>query len=157
MPNSIRSFSGNYAFLSNFWQDTYGISLEHKFQAAKTDDPIHVARIMVASTPGEAKRLGRTVVLRSDWEQVKDMVMLTLLREKFANTSLTRSLRRRLIKTYPKELIEGNNWGDEYWGMVQNPVTQLWRGDNVLGELLMQVRREVRAEDHLVELMSDDA
>jgi ribA/ribD-fused uncharacterized protein len=133
MPNKIERFSGNYAFLSNFYQAKNGLSVEHYFQAAKTDDALEAARIMHAATPGRAKQLGGRCDLRSDWEEVKDAVMLTCLRYKFTNVRL----RRLLINTGEATLIEGNGWGDTYWGMYNGT------GHNMLGILLMQVRREL--------------
>lgn len=151
MPNSIRYFNGKYAFLSNFWIDTHGMSVEHKFQAAKTDDPVQVVQIMHARSPGEAKRLGRLCDLRGDWEEVKDAVMLVLLREKFTAPSL----RHKLIRTERLVLVEGNTWGDMYWGKVETTQGE-WTGKNVLGKLLMQVRNEVAASMGISQIVHHD-
>ena len=138
-PPPIDSFSGDYAFLSNFyrasfvWRDTEYLTAEHAFQAAKTRDPDWHAMILAAPTPGKAKRLGRRAPLRSNWEAIKDQVMLSIVWHKFAEPALRELLR----STAPATLIEGNNWGDQYWG-VCNGV-----GQNRLGHALMAVR------DHL--------
>jgi hypothetical protein len=73
------------------------------------------------------------VILRADWEDIRLEVMLNLLRQKFAPGS---ELRTKLETTTPHELVEGNTWGDTFWG-VCNGV-----GQNNLGRLLMQVRDE---------------
>jgi len=134
---AITSFSGAYRFLSNFYP-ALGLTLEHHFQAAKTDDPAQHARILSAKTPGEAKRLGRRATLRADWETRKDREMLYLLRMKFNEKALA----KKLVETGDGELIEGNSWGDTYWGAVKS--NGKWVGQNKLGRLLMQVRRELQ-------------
>lgn len=135
MSGSITDFSGRYRFLSNFWTEKDGSTLEHKYQAAKTLDPNERDSIVCAKTAGEAKRLGRIVTMREDWDQIKDDVMLSLLRVKFAAGS---ALASQLLATAPADLVEGNTWNDRYWG--QCPVGH---GLNRLGELLMQVRHEL--------------
>jgi len=134
----INRFDKEYSFLSNFysspiWDD--GIvypTVEHYFQAMKTLDPNQRRTISMAATPGIAKRMGRKVQLRKDWEQVKEHYMLFALRQKF----LDPTLKERLLATGDTYLEEGNTWHDTYWG-VCNGV-----GENRLGYLLMQVREE---------------
>lgn len=115
---TIRSFSGEYAFLSNFlWEPmvyegvTYS-TVEHAFQAAKTEHEIERELIRLAATPSRAKRLGRTVTLRSDWNTIRISIMRELLRIKFQSPAL----RERLLKTGQAELVEGNTWHDNFWG-----------------------------------------
>jgi hypothetical protein len=90
-------------------------------------------RIRLADTPAEAKRLGKTILLRKHWEEVKVYIMLHLLKQKFA----VPVLRDELLATGDAQLIEGNTWGDIYWGVCGGV------GKNVLGMLLMQVRDEL--------------
>ena len=143
----IDKFDGQYAFLSNFYESpiTDGTSIfptvEHYFQAAKTDTMQDYLAIARAKTPGESKRLGRRVHLRSDWEQVKDQVMLDALRKKFSIPEL----RRLLIATGDSQLIEGTTWHDNYWGSCSCNGCQN-KGRNMLGQLLMQVREEIKKE-----------
>lgn len=137
---TIDSFSGRYRFLSNFFPceifycgKSYP-TVEHAFQAAKTLDESAREHIRLQSTPGRAKQLGRMCVLRTDWESVKKDVMLNLLRFKFGRPDL-----RALLKsTGDFYLVEGNNWGDYFWGVCNGS------GENWLGKLLMQVRDEIR-------------
>ena len=113
----ITSFRGKYAFLSNFYErpfvyeGTVYPTAEHAFQAAKTDSQIYKEDIINARTPAEAKRLGRHVPLRTDWDLVKLNIMLYILRAKFA-----KSFGRQLLETDNEELVEGNIWHDNYWG-----------------------------------------
>jgi ribA/ribD-fused uncharacterized protein len=140
----IAAFSGSYAFLSNFFPIPGGLqmdgqsypTLEHAFQASKTPSLIWRERIRRAPTPAEARRVGRKVPIRKDWEQVKVRVMAELLRRKFdpqAHPDLVRQLRA----TGEALLIEGNLWGDLFWGVDER--TGL--GLNHLGRLLMEVRQ----------------
>ena len=143
----IDKFDGQYAFLSNFYESpiTDGTSIfptvEHYFQAAKTDTMQDYLAIAQAKTPGESKRLGRKVHLRSDWEQVKNQVMLDALRKKFAIPEL----REKLLATGDADLIEGTVWHDQYWGIC-NCDRCKGKGINILGKLLIQVREEIKKE-----------
>lgn len=51
-------------------------------------------------------------------------------------------LRNRLIDTGNKILIEGNTWGDTYWGMCNG------NGLNKLGEILMIVREKMKKGEY---------
>lgn len=128
------SDAGDFSFLSNFYQHG-NWTVEHHYQAAKTDDPEWAAKILNAPTPGQAKRFGRKAPMRPTWEEEKVVVMLTLLRVKF----LWPDLAQKLIATGDAMLVEGNTWGDTFWGVCRG------QGQNHLGRLLMQVREELRA------------
>jgi N-glycosidase YbiA len=136
----IGSFEGEYRWLSNFFPclvklDGEGYpTVEHAYQAAKTRCPSERRRIQQAPTATEAKHLGRMVRLPDDWDENKIGVMLDLLRQKFRDPVLQDAL----LGTGEMELIEGNTWGDRFWGVVRGT------GRNELGRLLMQVRREIR-------------
>ena len=94
--------------------------------------------IRQAQDPGRAKRLGRQVELRHDWETFRLQVMEELLRRKFSHPDLA----EKLIATYPEELVEGNTWGDQFWGATKDRKLG-WVGENHLGRLLMQIRGEL--------------
>lgn len=136
MKNTITSFTGEYAFLSNFYVLSNGSTVEHAFQAAKTVDPEEKACILAASTPGNAKRLGRKVTLRPDWDIMKLDIMFSLLEMKF---NFDPVLADKLINTGDAELVEGNTWHDTYWGVCTCSKCGN-QGNNHLGKLLMQVR-----------------
>ena len=144
----IKEFSGIYEFLSNFWRSPFvheGIMYstnEHFFQAMKTLDPKERLWIACAETPGVAKRRGRQCTLRPDWEQIKEEVMLTGLRLKFAIPTL----RIQLLMTGNEELIEGTTWHDNEWGDCSCERCKNIPGKNKLGKLLMQVRAEIKQE-----------
>lgn len=139
----ITVFEGRWRCLSNFHGFHEIIldgasypTLEHAFQASKTLDPELREAIRRVSTPGRAKGLGRKVPLRPDWDAIKIDVMRELLRQKFSYPDLAEAL----DATGNAELIEGNWWGDRFWG--QCPVGV---GENWLGRLLMEIREANRA------------
>jgi len=142
----ITSFSGKNRFLSNFYSCTFiyrGVtwqSSEHAYQAAKTDDPTQKRVIRLAQTPGMAKRLGKNITLTENWDELEILVMYNILQEKFGQNI---QLRRMLIHTGDKKLIEGNNWHDNFWGDCRCDKCKDIRGKNILGRLLMRVRREL--------------
>ena len=144
----IDSFSGRYRAFSNFYPARVrfdGVvypTVEHAFQAAKTLDPTWRQVMREASTAGIAKRYGRQVPLRDDWEEVKCDIMLDLLRQKFASSILNATLRA----TGDQLLIEGNTWHDNFWGSCLCARCGN-RGENHLGKLLMQVRAELRESE----------
>lgn len=131
----IDSFSGAFTFLSNFYfvqikhEGIMYNSVEAAYQAAKTKDAIE-KKFIATMSPGEAKKYGRRVKLREDWEEIKLAVMEELVKKKFRNPSL----RKKLMATGDAELIEGNWWGDTYWGVCKG------KGENHLGEILMSIR-----------------
>jgi|ERR1051326_1585952 ribA/ribD-fused uncharacterized protein len=136
----IDDFRGPYSFLSNFFPakvllDGYEFaSVEHAYQAAKTFDAAQRALIACTKSPVSAKRLGRKITMRPDWDRVKESVMLDLLRQKFQIPQL----RQYLLETHNARLIEGNWWNDTYWGVCNG------KGLNRLGVLLMQIRGEIQ-------------
>jgi len=137
--NVITQFQNEYRFLSNFWYMPDGLTVEHWYQAAKTNDKEWKHKILNTSSPGQAKKLGRQVPLRRDWEDVKLSVMEQLLRLKFSFPEL----RQHLIDTYPAELIEGNFWHDNGWGDCYCDKCKYINGKNNLGKLLMKIRDEI--------------
>jgi ribA/ribD-fused uncharacterized protein len=134
--NKIVEFQGKYRFLSNFWP-VENTTVEHQYQAAKFTERAYYSIVLKAKSPGEAKRLGRQYPIRPDWNQVKVGIMLNLLRWKFSHPDL----KEQLLATGDAILEEGNNWNDRFWGICP---PGSGNGQNVLGELLMQVRSEYR-------------
>lgn len=148
----IKDFTGKYFFLSNFYNsylvyegDVY-CSTEAAFQAAKTLDKTEKLRIAKLS-PSDAKKAGRRLKLRKDWEGIKDIVMYEVCRAKFTmNDSL--HLREKLLATGDEELVEGNTWHDNYWGDCQCEKCKHIEGRNQLGKILMKIREELKNEPY---------
>lgn len=145
----IERFEGRWHFLSNFYTQPFefrGVlypTSEHAYQDAKTRHPVtnrvvdqaaHDA-IMASLDPGVAKKAGQTAKIAvKEWNARKNAVMLAILRAKFAPGTF---LAQRLLATKQVQLVEGNFWGDRYWGVFRGV------GQNHLGRLLMQVREEL--------------
>lgn len=128
--------TGDYKFLSNFFVHPIQMggytfqTVEHFYQAMKTVDPHMWHLIARADTPGQAKRLGRSAILRPEWDMMKDYVMWCALWQKFSDPLLF----MKLQQTGDAVLVEGNAWGDRYWGVCDGV------GQNKLGQQLMSLR-----------------
>lgn len=143
----IKYFFKGYNWLSNFYPckiiDEFGIeyySVENYYQASKVismDERLEFKDI----SPSAAKDLGQKVVLRSDWEEVKDEIMMNGLNQKFNN----QELREKLINTYPVSITEGNKWHDNYWGICycEHCKEKGIIGQNKLGKMLMRLREDI--------------
>lgn len=137
---TIDSFSGPHRFLSNFSPAQVTLdgekydTVEHAYQAAKTLDLGLRREIQACRFAWEAKRAGKLLDLRPDWEDVKLDIMEALLREKFLKYIGRRTM---LAGTKGMLLVEGNTWGDTFWGVCDGV------GENHLGKLLMKIRDEI--------------
>jgi len=135
----ISSFQNDYRFLSNFYktpiyyEDITYPSSEHAYQALKTLDINERKFISSLPSPGEAKRYGKKIKIRENWDKIKFNIMSEIVKQKFLQNS---ELKRLLIETGDNQLIEGNNWGDTYWGVCNG------KGQNCLGKILMNLRDE---------------
>lgn len=108
-------------------------SSEHAYMAAKTTDENIRAYIAAQPTPGTAKKVGRSIPLRENWDDIRIHYMRIILESKFGDYEL----RERLDSTKGYELVEGNTWGDTFWGVCNG------KGQNNLGKLLMQIRDDI--------------
>ena len=132
----VTEFRNYFEFLSNMYPSpitlgnvTYTCA-EAAFQAVKLQDK-NQRHIFAGLSGKEAKKLGRKVNLRPDWENIKIDVMRWIISEKFRQNS---KIRLPLLRVYEDDLIEGNTWGDTFWG-VCNGIGQNW-----LGKILMEYR-----------------
>jgi len=149
-PAVIDQFRGRWAFLSNFHPAPFVLgsieypTSEHAFNALKTTDIDARLSIATASTPREAKRLGRMVRLRPNWdERVRFDAMKAVLRAKF---TCHPGRVEALLSTGDALLIEGNTWHDQTWGDCRcGGAACAEPGANHLGRLLMELRTELRA------------
>ena len=144
MPNIFFWSDQKYSRFSNFSSSPIVIdnklwpTVEHYFQAMKTVDLSLQEDIRKSNGPKEAKKLGRKVPLRSDWEEIRYSVMLKALRVKFSDEPY-RSL---LIDTGDSIIYEDSPF-DTIWGTgIKGGVGT---GMNLLGKALMQVREEMLA------------
>lgn len=140
----IFEFTGEYRFLSNFyiadfvWNGTLWPHSEAAYQAAKATTRADYESF-IKMKPGEAKRHGKVINIRSDWEEVKYDIMRDIVFEKFRQNP---DLAEKLLATGWAHLEEGNNHHDQIWGVCPPRSSQ---GSNLLGKILMDVREELRS------------
>jgi ribA/ribD-fused uncharacterized protein len=137
--NAINEFTGENAFLSNF----FPCKITHKELEFQCSEALYMAHksgnnedfAKFAPLNGkESKKLGKTVNLQPNWENIKMSVMKEVLMAKFTQNQ---DLKEKLLATGNLTLIEGNWWGDKFWGVCRG------EGENQLGKLLMEVRKEL--------------
>ena len=145
----IKEFSGKYEFLSNFYNAPVfynGLlfkNSEAAFHAQKTLD-LNDRKRFTEYNAGKSKREGRKVVLRKDWEEVKDNIMYEICKAKFSQNL---DLKQKLLATEDKYLEEGTTgWHDNYWGNCSCEKCKNIKGKNILGKILMRIREELRNE-----------
>ncbi len=152
----INKFEGRWGFLSNF----YPCEIEHKGIKYRSVEAYYVALkitemqfidgsyytasdlreiISKIPSPGEVKKLGRKLKVRTDWDDKKLEFMKWGVKEKFKNEKLA----DLLLSTDDNELIEGNWWHDNFWGSC-SCLKCNGSGENHLGKILMNIREEIR-------------
>ena len=148
--SAIRGFQGQHRFLSNFHPAPLVVELEigghtleaqaptaeHAYQASKAVTLQDARAVLRCTTPAEAKRAGRKIPQRPDWEQVKVAIMRRIVSAKFRQNP---ELARKLLATGNAQLVEENAWGDTFWGVCRG------RGQNHLGRIPMDVRDKLEA------------
>ena len=132
-----------YGFLSNFYVSELRLggktyrTVEHYFQAMKADDEYHHELVRNQQSPSEAKKLGRSIPYRNDWESVKLEIMRAALTAKFQQDP---NLGRKLLATGNRPLHEDAPH-DPIWGWANG------QGADLLGKLLMRVRAALIEEE----------
>lgn len=146
-PNVIIEFSGEYGFLSNYARcdieldgETYR-TVEHAYQAAKTLDLNWRAAIRSLSHPQWAKNRGKRLPIRDGWESMRHDILVSLLRQKFAQPKF----RAKLMATGTRHIIDSYGCGDNWWDVCVDQ-ERTHQGGNRLGIMLMQIRDELRAD-----------
>ena len=135
----INSFDGDYDFLSNFyecpinWKGRTYRNSESIYQSSKSKDE-SVIDDFVKMTGSQAKKSGRKLDIREDWNNIKEDLMYLICHAKFFQNE---DLGQKLMNTGDAVLIEGNYWGDRYWGVCNG------EGQNKLGKILMKIREEL--------------
>lgn len=148
MGSIISEFQGEHRWLSNHVPctviyDTHTFpTVEHAYVYSKTlvkeEQELFLAE-MSDMSPGQAKRLGKSLTLRPDWEFVRLDIMRDLTKQKYSIPYY----RNKLLQTADAEIVEGNNWGDTFWGKCNGV------GENNLGKIIMEVREYLKsANDH---------
>lgn len=142
----IDDFSGKWECLSNFYMSEFVVnnirysSVVHAMQSSKTTDEFYSTTIRNASTPWEAKRLGRIIQIREDWDFIRPSLLKQFVTAKFTDNPLLRGV---LLSTGSEELVYKNRSGDTFEGVYKG------MGQNRLGICLMQLRDEFVLEEIL--------
>ena len=137
----ILKFTDEYRWLSNFADVRVKMdgviykSVEHAYQAAKSEDKEWRSFCKTEEKASKVKRYSRRIEIREDWNELRVDIMRNLLVQKFGQEPY-RSL---LIETGQLYIIEGNDWGDRFWGVDLNT----GEGKNALGRLIMDIRDEI--------------
>lgn len=143
MAEKIDRFMNEFDFLSNFYEanvDYEGLTWrtsEHAYQAMKTTNQEQRLNLQEIYMPGDAKQYGRSVKMRTDWDDVKLGIMEDIVRCKFQQNP---QLEERLLLTEDIPIEEGNTWKDTYWGICAFTGV----GQNHLGKILMKIRKELQ-------------
>ena len=128
-------FRDDYAFLSNMYpaeiryEDMKFTCAEALYQAFKCKNKEEMKRFCTWNGR-KAKRKGRIILLRDDWEDVKLSVMKLVVSLKFSQHP---DLMDKL-KQIDDDIVEDNDWGDIFWGICN------CEGQNNLGKILMELR-----------------
>ncbi len=146
---SILGFKGKYSYLSNM--HIVGVSFRHKFNStfvfANSSEHIYQAykakyaedfeKVINASNPYEAKKLGRNIEMDKAFDKNKLQIMERIIRAKFSQND---TLKKALLETGSQYIEETNNWNDIYWGVCKGV------GQNHLGKIIMKIREELRSK-----------
>ena len=147
----ITNFSGEYEFLSNFYEVPvryeyfYGSS-EAAYQAQKAANLADKLEFLNYN-PKKAKRRARKIPVRADWDSVKISFMRDIVFAKFTQNP---ELAKKLLATGDSEIVEGNYWHDTFWGVDD----ETGEGENNLGKILMEIRAGLNNRE--VEILSGE-
>lgn len=148
-----------YGFLSHFHPCALALdgedwpSVEHYYQAQKSDDPAYRAAIRAAVHPGHVKRLSTAPHLpkrfskgswfkkhglapRPDWDAIKLAIMTRADQAKYDQNP---DLAALLLATGTADLVEDST-SDRFWGIGPDGL-----GANHAGRLLMAIRDALQA------------
>ncbi|KAL4478305.1 hypothetical protein ABPG72_009541 [Tetrahymena utriculariae] len=133
---------------SNFYQSSIKLkgkvwqTIEHSCQAQKYTGTAKEEEIRNFPCSGTAFRLGRKknkqYPLRNDWKSVKDDIMQEAIKAKFTQHD---NLKIILLSTKNHKIVEPTE-RDAYWADGGDD-----KGKNMLGILLMKLKKELSAEN----------
>jgi ribA/ribD-fused uncharacterized protein len=142
---------------SQWWKSSFNVGhikylfMEQYMMAEKArlfEDKEIEEKIMSSNDPNEIKGLGRRVRGFDEgiWNNIKYSIVVNGNYNKFMQNEKLKSF---LLSTEDKILVEASPY-DNVWGIqmseddmdIKNP--ELWRGENLLGFALMEVRNEIR-------------
>ena len=137
-PDVINSFKGEYDFLNNrfgcsfVWQGIRYNNVDTAFYASKYTDEAE-RKVLSRMSAEKVVKKSMDCTPSIEWEESKLNIMGSILLAKFDQNP---NLKKRLIETDGRILINGNNKHETYWGVD----LYSWRGENHLGKILMTIR-----------------
>lgn len=137
-------FKGNSPFSNYYPCKVYfdGIvflSSEAAYQSHKTNKE-HIWKFFSNLSPDDSKALGRALIIREDWEEIKYKLMYNVIACKFTQNP---ELLQLLLKTTGSYLVEDTTgWHDNIWGNCDCPVCRNIKGQNLLGRALTEFRED---------------
>lgn len=140
-PNMIKEFKDEYAWLSNFYLCKIIInglqypSVEHAFQAQKSNDPNWKIYCRETINPDKLKIVSKKIDLIENWNNIRESIMFECLKQKFNQEPF----KTKLIATKNMRIQEGNTWGDKFWVVDLNT----GKGENRLGLMIEKIRIEL--------------
>jgi len=140
----IMSFKDEYSFLSNFYKSDIVYdnvsypTVEHFYQCNKMLNSKDFDILLNERNPGKVKRIARHKPMKNNWDDIKKSVMNIGVLNKFIQNI---DIQNKLIDTYPSFLIECNTWHDNYWGHCTCKKCASQCHYNILGNILMEVRK----------------
>lgn len=136
----FQKLNKEYGCFSNFYPSPIEIdginyaTAEHYYQAMKAKNIEDHDYVNAATSPAEAKRRGKSIALRDNWENIKNGIMEIAIATKFSQHD---NLAEILLSTGDNELVELANY-DLYWGQNDEG-----KGKNMLGKMLMKLRNKI--------------
>ena len=150
----LRGIFSNFQRTSFIYKGHKFANTEQAFMWCKATffkDDITAEKILKEKNPAAAKKLGREVsnYIDSKWDKVRESYMYEVNKCKY---SQNKELKDQLLKTKNLILVEVNP-RDRIWGIglsadddrILN--TNNWKGKNLLGKVLMQIRKELASEE----------
>lgn len=141
-PNTLNYIYSNFYPCTIRYDGLTFSSVEHAYQAFKSTDLDVRKLIQACPTAASAKKQGREIKMREDWNEIKFQIMEQLIEQKFAPNN---ALSKQLLSTGNAELIEGNYWHDLIWGQCFC-FKHNWDGNNQLGKIIMARRKALRKD-----------
>lgn len=144
----INNFSGEYAFLRDdflvpvWYEGIWYPSAEHAYQASRTLYPKQKMLILECKTAIEAIRISnsKAITFRAGWKELRFQTKKVIVKSKFKNKELA----KKLVDTFPHQLINENMYHDNYWGNCKCKNCFNTRGKNKSGNILIAVRDVLR-------------
>lgn len=129
-------------------------------KALMFNDLVSAERIMATDDPAVQKKIGRSVLNYNDneWSAKRYQIVYLLLRAKFEQNPV---LLQQLLDTEGLEIVEASPY-DKVWGVAMgvDKYPEIldkanWKGDNLLGKILMHVRDDLADESYYESIYQD--